>query len=185
MACAEHVSLIKKGAAIWNQWRKDNPGVQPDLYAANLKGLICTGMDLSRALLSVAILNKANFSGANLRQANLSSANLTEAVLSRALLQGADCRGTNLSRVDLCGAVLTDVDLRSALLVGANFRETDLRGANLSSTLLQMAQNLELTQLASARTLWLAELGERMDMVRQDCPHLLERPFKGCRSSSF
>jgi uncharacterized protein YjbI with pentapeptide repeats len=67
------------------------------------------------------------------------------------------------------------VDLRSALLVGADLQETDLSGANLSSTLLQTAQNLSIAQLASTRTLWLAELGGRLDLARQHCPHLLER----------
>ena len=68
------------------------------------------------------------------------------------------------------------MDLRSALLVGADLDGTDLSGANLSSTLLQKARNLEIAQLCSARTLWLAELGERLDLARQHCPHLLERP---------
>ncbi len=176
MAREEHVSLIKRGTETWNQWRRDNPGVRPDLYSANLKGVACTGMDLSGALLSVAILDSADFTEANLRQADISSANLTEAVLGQADLHGADGRGTNLSRADLRGADLGGVDLRSALLVGADLDGTDLSGANLSSTLLETAQNLNVAQLSSARTLWLAELGERLDLVRQHCPHLLQRP---------
>ena len=63
MAHGDHVSLIKKGAEIWHQWRKDNSGVQPDLYAAKLKGSVCTGMDLSGPLFSVAILNRATSVG--------------------------------------------------------------------------------------------------------------------------
>ena len=176
VAREEHVSLIKEGTEVWNQWRREKPGVRPDLYSANLKGLDCTGMDLSGAVLSVAILDGADFTEANLRQADISSANLTEAVLEQADLHGADGRGTNLSRADLRGADLGCVDLRSALLVGADLDGTDLSGANLGSTLLQKAHNLEIAQLASARTLWLAELGERLDLVRRHCPHLLERP---------
>ena len=176
MAREEHVALIKKGTRTWNEWRQHTPDVRPDLFAANLTDLVGSGMDLAGAVLSVAILNRADFSGADLRRADVSSANLTEAVLCRANLHGADLRGTNLSRADLRGADLRGVDLRSALLVGADLRDADLAGANLSSTLLQKAQNLEVEQLAGAHTLWLAELGERMDLARQHCPHLLERP---------
>ena len=175
MAREEHVSLIKRGGEVWNHWRRDNPGVRPDLYSADLRRLDGTGMDLSGALLSVAILDGADFTGANLRQADISSANLTEAVLAQADLHGADGRGTNLSRADLRGADLGGVDLRSALLVGADLDGTDLSGANLGSTLLQKAHNLDIAQLAGARTLWLAELGERLDLARRHCPHLLQR----------
>ena len=176
MAQEEQVSLIKKGTETRNQWRQHNPGVQPDLYCAYLKDRICRDMDLSGAVLSVAILNHADFSGANLRQANISSANLTAAILCGADLHGADCRGTNFTRADLSGANLAGVDLRSGVLVGANLQNANLSGANLSSTLMQTAQNLTIAQLTSVQTLWLTELGERMDLVQEHCPHLLERP---------
>ena len=176
MAQAEHIALVKKGPQTWNQWRRDHPAVRPDLYAADLKGLVGKEMDLSGAILSVAILNGADFSGANLRRANISSANLTAAVLPGADLHGADGRGTNLSRADLSGADLSGADLRSALLYDTDLQHADLSSANLSSTLIQRAQNLTVEQLGSARTLWLAELGQHMDLARQHCPHLLERP---------
>lgn len=176
MAQDEHVSLIKKGAEAWDQWRQNNSEVQPDLYSTNLRNIVCRNMDLSGATLSVAILNRADFSGAKLRQANISSANLTEAILCGADLHGADCRGTNFTRTDLSGANLTGVDLRSGLLVGANLQDANLSGANLSSTLMQTAQNVTIEQLASAQTLWLTELGERVTLVQEHCPHLLERP---------
>ena len=34
MANPEHVEILKEGVEAWNQWRKDNPGVRPDLRGA-------------------------------------------------------------------------------------------------------------------------------------------------------
>ena len=81
MASDEHLKLIKAGTDAWNQWRRDNPSVRPDLSHA----------DLSRASLADADLNNTDLSGANLQNASLTYANLS----------GADLRGTNLR-----GAVL-------------------------------------------------------------------------------
>jgi hypothetical protein len=37
MANDEHVALLKKGVDAWNEWRKENPEIQPDLSDANLR----------------------------------------------------------------------------------------------------------------------------------------------------
>ncbi len=59
MANQEHVDLINRGAQVWNQWRQDHPELRPDLYAAHLKNADLSGMNLSSATLTVAILYKA------------------------------------------------------------------------------------------------------------------------------
>ncbi len=71
MANQNHLAVLKKGVAAWNEWRKKNPEIQPDLFKANLRLA-----NLRLANLSGAILYKANLSEAILYKANLSGANL-------------------------------------------------------------------------------------------------------------
>ena len=63
MANEEHVALLRKGVAIWNEWRRSTPESKPDLSRVDL--------------------NQADLIGANLCQADLSYANLSHADLSR------------------------------------------------------------------------------------------------------
>jgi hypothetical protein len=149
MANRQHLSTLKQGVAAWNQWRKENPDVRPELYEAAL-----AGMDLSRANLTSANLNEANFSGADLHEANLSGAslndaNLYEANLHKADLSFADLTFADLSKADLTSARLWKADLTAAKCAGANFatanlsiailRETDLSSANLNGAELNYA----------------------------------------------
>ena len=39
MVNAEHVEILKQGVEVWDRWRRENPGTQPDLCNANLSGL--------------------------------------------------------------------------------------------------------------------------------------------------
>jgi hypothetical protein len=36
MANPEHLNILKQGVEVWNQWRKENPGVEGDLTHADL-----------------------------------------------------------------------------------------------------------------------------------------------------
>jgi len=56
MADESHLSVLKQGVEAWNQWREQNPGVEPDLGEA----------DLSGASLRLANLVHTNVSGADL-----------------------------------------------------------------------------------------------------------------------
>jgi len=133
LADPEHLAKLKEGVEPWNQWRKEQPDVQPDLSEANL----------FRAVLRRADLRGANLDGANLREANLDGADLSEAHLSAANLNWADLYEANLHAADLhaanlLGASLIKVDLRGADLRGANLTEvvlvnTNLEGANLTA----------------------------------------------------
>jgi len=106
MADKEHLKIIRQGVAAWNKWRKNNPGLIPDLTQARL-----VKADLTKANLSHAHLLWANLFGANLTKANLQGANLTGADLSEARLYEADLSGADLTRArlietDLCNATL-------------------------------------------------------------------------------
>jgi uncharacterized protein YjbI with pentapeptide repeats len=92
MANDEHVAMLARGAAVWNEWRAKLHDT-PDLSGAGLRGLDLSGFELSGADLRGADLRGTNFSGANMSGAHLDGANLFKAVLDGADLAGAFLNG--------------------------------------------------------------------------------------------
>ncbi len=103
MANPQHLDKLQEGVEAWNQWRRENPGIRPNLREA----------DLSRW-----DLGGANLSGAHLGEVNLFSSNLS----------GSDLRRANLVGVDLGEADLNGADLTGAWAARALFVNLDLRG---------------------------------------------------------
>lgn len=139
MAILQHLAVLKQGVGVWNGWRKDNPGVRPDLSGADLPGANLHGADLSHTS-----LNDAEVSGAILVVTNLSGANLSGTNLSGASLNGAELSGailvvTNLSSANLSGANLSNAHLSRAILNGADLSRASLRGADLQGANLRRA----------------------------------------------
>ena len=102
----EHRDMLLRDVEEWNQWRKENRGITPNLQKAHLRG-------------------------AKLRTANLGLANLQDAVLVGADLTGSDLRGAVLTNADLRNAVLRGADLFDADLTDADLFDADLRDAVL------------------------------------------------------
>ena len=153
MANEEHLKILKQGVDVWNQWREENPDIQPDLSEARLYSMSLSGVNFSRANLYEIDLTRANLRRANLHSANLHkghffSTDLREADLWWAILREAILVGANLS-----GANLYEADLWSATLYGANFSEANLSGANLSEASLRGA-NLSGANLFEADLKW-------------------------------
>jgi hypothetical protein len=149
MANRQQLSILKQGMLPWNEWRKKNPDVRPDLQEAALAGADLRGANLAEANLAGAELNaadlqeanllgaaliEANLQGASLRKADLGFANLTFAHLDNANLTGARLWKADLTAAKLSGADLTNVDLTMTML-----RETDFSGANLADATLDYA----------------------------------------------
>jgi Pentapeptide repeats (8 copies) len=137
MANDEHVAILKKGVAAWNEWRDENPDILPDLTGASLHGAELIEAELFKANLMGADLSEAHLMGANLsradlRGASLSGAALTAANLMGADLSGADLMGANLWHVNLSGSNLKAANLSGAYLTGAALLDTDLTGADLT-----------------------------------------------------
>ncbi|MGE5569910.1 MAG: pentapeptide repeat-containing protein [Rhodospirillales bacterium] len=84
----EQKLLLCRGVDAWNQWRRDNPAVIPDLSFCVLEGTNLSGADLSEADLYCAWLAGANLAAADLNGADLSGASLAGADLSDADLSG-------------------------------------------------------------------------------------------------
>lgn len=163
-----HLDIIKQGVALWNQWRKDNSGVEPELAGADLFKLDLSGADLSetdlrkvnlresnlqeakliKTDLREADLRRASFNLANLSEANLSEAVLREADLSEAVLKKSYLIRADLVGADLCEADLEKADFRWAFLIGtnlerANLARTDFRWAYLIDAKLREADLFE------------------------------------------
>jgi uncharacterized protein YjbI with pentapeptide repeats len=117
MANDEHVAMLARGAAAWNEWRaKDDEA--PDLSRAGLRGLALSGFDLS---------------GANLRGADLRGTNLCDAKLSGAHLDGANFFKAVLDGADLTGAFLNGAQfLNCAQLVATRNWQSAFRDHELA-----------------------------------------------------
>jgi len=81
MANQEHLAKLKEGVEAWNQWRKENPDLVPDLRRADLGGAQLQGANLYRAQLQEANLGGTQLQGANLGIAQLQGAYLRIAQL--------------------------------------------------------------------------------------------------------
>jgi hypothetical protein len=125
------VKLLKeKGVEAWNDWRKQNPEVRPNLREADLRKAYLSGANLSGANLASANFDEAQLVGANLR-----SACLDKAAFSWSWLFGVDFRGASLRDAEFIWS-----DLRMADLSGVHFWMTDLRGSDLSGADLTKAR---------------------------------------------
>jgi len=156
----EHLAILEQGVLAWNEWRRSNPGIQPELYRADLSGADLTrahlarahltGADLTGAFLTGAFLGGADLTGAFLTGAFLGGAFLTDANLSDANLTDANLTGTNLYGANLRDADLTDANLTDANLSDANLTDANLTDANLTGANLRDA-DLTRAQLLGAR----------------------------------
>ncbi len=139
MANKEHLAILKQGVDAWNNWRKQDPDVMPDLDGAPLFAERLGGANLSRTGLVEADLNGADLRGADLSGANLVGAALTGVSLYSARLQGAilsraKLNDGDLSWADFTQAELWEADLRRAELYKTNFSRAFLKGADLSDS---------------------------------------------------
>ena len=122
MANQEQIERLRRSIDEWNEWRREQPEIRPDLSNADLSGANLSEANLSKAYLFWTTLNSANLFEADLRQA----------YLNRAYLFKADLRGTNLRDANLRRARLNGADLSYANLTEANFTRADLSYANLT-----------------------------------------------------
>ncbi|MGB3309160.1 MAG: pentapeptide repeat-containing protein [Nodosilinea sp.] len=143
MANEQHLSILKQGVEIWNQWRKENPHVIPDLCGIKFRFARLSGINFSRTNLA-----ESDFSGAHLIGANLTSAKLLKSTHIGADLSAAQFINTIAIGANLSRATFIQADLSRAMLSTANLSRADLRGANLTEA------NLFKAKLTSANLKW-------------------------------
>ena len=154
MANPEHLAILKQGVGVWNEWRKKNPKLVPDLTETDLSKL-----DLHRYYLHGSRLNGTDLSGANLSEAQLGWADLSYANLSRADLRGASLDEADLVHTNLFAANLDGATLVFACVVEANFEKANLSNCRIygsSAWGLKLSgaiqTNLIITSLTEPRT---------------------------------
>lgn len=147
MSNPEHLNEIYKGVKSWNQWRRENPYIAPDLTKANLSSCDLSFADLRDVELCHARLNNAKLASANLTKANLSYTNL-----SKTCLRFANFTSTNLIQANLYKTDLRDTNFANCNLTGSNLSETNLNGAYLRNAILHQA-NLSKAILNNANLL--------------------------------
>jgi uncharacterized protein YjbI with pentapeptide repeats len=106
----EHIAVLGRGAATWNEWRAEHDEA-PDLSRAGLRGLDLTGFDLSQA-----DLRGADLRGTKLCNADLSGARLEGANFFKAALDGADLAGAFLTAAQFlnCAQLIVTQNWQSA-----------------------------------------------------------------------
>lgn len=161
MANAEHLEILKSGVENWNEWRKENRKIHPDLSNDDLSNIKLSQANLSNADLAETDLSNANLSNADLFNADLSYTNLSSAKLTNARLMYANLIEAELPNADLLNADLTDANLTFTNLDNVNFK-----GCLLSRTI------FGLTNLSTC-------LG--LDTVRVNFPSIID--FQTLRTS--
>ncbi len=144
MSNPEHLNEIYKGVKSWNQWRRENPNIIPDLTKADLSSLDLSFYDLRYVELCSARLNNAKLASAKLSKANLSYINLSKTCLRFTDFTNANLIQANLSKTDLRETIFTNCNLTGANLSGtdlseAYLRKASLHQANLSKVILNKA----------------------------------------------
>ena len=171
MANELHLNIIKQGTGVWNEWRKKNPNIQPDLSEAVLDGLLLTNADLNTDYLFESQYPRANLFRANLSLANLTKIDLTNAHLFEANLSGANLKGAKLKWATVWSADITKGDLRNADLCDADLWEADLRGADLRGADLSYAHlvetNLTKANLTGCKIYGISAWGLKIDETEQ------------------
>ena len=132
LANAEHLDVLNQGAAAWSRWRRDSPGLVPDLSDADLRHTPLEGVDLAGANMTGCALTHGDLVEARLAGAGLDAADLQEAVLLRADLSEASLRAARMQQANLRGARMIDADVQEAALRDADLSGADLTGADLS-----------------------------------------------------
>jgi hypothetical protein len=131
MANEEHLRILRSGVEKWNEWRSQNPVVEPDLTNANLRLINLHGANLTDANLS-----NADLTGVLFIDTLLHFSVLTKATLSYARMAQLNLTSVDMSHANLSGASLLNVNFFGTNLVGCNFTDVNLGWCSFSDTLL-------------------------------------------------
>lgn len=127
MANQSHVEILNKGSEKWNEWRKQNPSVEPDLSEIDLQGQTFTGFNFS----------KTNFQGATLHQWSVVDCNLEYSNFNNIQAQGSYWRNANLTGASISGDLILSkwyiANLTLASIQGG-FLDAEMRFIRLNNT---------------------------------------------------
>ena len=133
MADPEHLAKLKEGVGAWNQWRLEEPYVDPDLHKADLRKFEFGDYNLDFVDMSGASLAEANFGFTDpalipIRNehsiASFAYANLTGAGLQRAKMALVNLSGSNLNNATFEEADLTEAILHRVSVINTEFKNS-------------------------------------------------------------
>lgn len=131
MGNKQHVEILRRGVDTWNQWRHQQPSVQPDLSGESLQRQDLSHIDLHDANCSWTNCNSATLIGADCRGTNFFGSDLGKATLINANLERA-----NLERANISSTPNGDANLTGARLSGANLIRSVMAGTILKNAIL-------------------------------------------------
>jgi Pentapeptide repeats (8 copies)/TIR domain len=144
LANKDHLEVLERGVDAWNEWRRGNPGILPNLRQAKLRDRILRGANLQRADLSNADLSDAKLDGmTDLSRASLRGADLSNADLRGADFSGADLSNTNLKEANLSGTTLLQTDLSYATFDDTNLSQAFMAGTKFGGVDLSRVKGLD------------------------------------------
>lgn len=138
----EHISWLLDGVEAWNEWRKAEPNIDPNLSGLDVHSLFEMEKGIDKR-------DVVDLSGINFEYASLRGTKFHEIKLNRTKCYGADLRcskwngveanGSNFMAADFRNAKidfsrLSGCDFRSAQTSGLSIEASRLPGANLSRT---------------------------------------------------
>jgi uncharacterized protein YjbI with pentapeptide repeats len=140
---SNHLSILDRGTAAWNEWRAENPHIRPDLSNANLLGKTVRNANLSGCDLRGLEANGnhatigATLLGCNFDESDLSRANLRSAVLRHSTFRRANLTGANITKADLYHVTFSDSNMHQVDLWGSSLTNCEVNGAKLTNARLR------------------------------------------------
>jgi hypothetical protein len=135
---ADFKRILDQGVEAWNNWRRSNPAIQPNLSGIDLSyksflGANFSGVNFYKTILSGSCLMAADLSESELEKATLLDSNLQGANLDDAVLYKAECSYADFSKASFHSANLKQANLSQAIFCNANLINADLFDSNLSN----------------------------------------------------
>lgn len=149
MADQDHFKLFLQGPKVWNEWRNENPQIEPDLsgefiyphFARTNKGPLRKA-DVASSDPEIPFnfyrtnFHKSSFESAIFPNADMRECYLYETDMSRAGFPGANFNGSKIrkaycSSTDFSNAIFVDCVLNNSTFIGVNFSGATIEGCNV------------------------------------------------------
>lgn len=136
MVNVKHQDVLDKGVEAWNQWRKENPNIQPDLSRSDLTGKKLDEADFTKVNFNgtrfyETSLYRVSFSESDLTNADLTGVNLFSSTLTRTILNKTILKRAYIRGVSFTESTLIDTDFTFAHLVETDFSKSTLEGCHI------------------------------------------------------
>jgi len=131
MANRLHLSILERGVEEWNNWRKDNPDIKPDLsrseiFGSNTHCFIWRGKIDDAPKAAMRSMTRINFEDCNLEGCQIRKINFCYADFTRANLRRTSIKKCLFEQCSFFNAKLIEIDLHDT-----SWGEVDFSHANL------------------------------------------------------